>query len=244
MKFILLLVSFVISSYAFAWGPKGQQITVKVAEAYLTPSAKNKIAVILSGQSLSSFATWADQVRSTPEWSHTSTWHYVDVADAKIQDQNVMTAIDNAFEILTSSAENSEKEIWLKFLIHFVGDLHQPMHVGRPDDRGGNSTKVSYDGKNINLHALWDSSFIEKQGLDVDKFVVKLISQNRSMQYLTEEFDSQIVVDENLALRDFLYSFKGNKIDKVYEREAIKVTDDKLWMGGLRLASILNSVFR
>lgn len=239
-----------LSQAVFAWGPEGQTVTVAIAERYLTPTAKAQIAKIMNGVSLQSVATWADQAKNGPEWGRTASWHYVDRRDTKSHGYNlnepadVRDAIAYSQEKLESQLNNAEKVTWLKFLIHFVGDLHQPMHVGNPDDRGGNQTKVSYRGKTVNLHALWDSSFIDEQRLDVNAYVQKLVRQSRPLSHLNETYSSDVVINENFQMRKFLYSFKGSSIDEGYASKAREITDERLWSGGMRLAAVLNEIFK
>ena len=186
IAFVSLLV---ISSQANAWGPSGQTITVSLAEKYLTARARMAVSKILNGSSLSSVATWADQARREEQWSQTSSWHYIDRESAKSQmPGNVRDAIEYCREKLSSDDSDSEKLVWLKFLVHFVGDLHQPMHVGNPSDRGGNLTKVSYRGKQYNLHALWDGAFIDDQRMSVSAYVERLINSSRPIGQLRETF--------------------------------------------------------
>lgn len=246
MLFIIgLILSF---QNVFAWGPKGQEITVIIAEKLLTQEAKTKLEPVLRGKSLASLATWADQARNERDWKNTGTWHYIDVDDAGAlpsgksnEPGDVRAAIAYAVANFKSNVSADQKLIWLKFIVHLVGDIHQPMHVGRPQDRGGNSTRVNY-GKEMNLHFLWDSAFIEKSGLNPQSYASKLVSESRSQNALRTPFQVEAVIKECFELRPFLYSFSNDRIDATYEKKAMTIVDDRLWMGGLRLASLLNQI--
>lgn len=246
---ILTLVSITFS--AFAWGPKGQEITVILAESYLNQKAAYQIKNLIGpNTSLSSFAVWADQARNIPEWSNTGGWHYMDVEDSGIYDHeapqlpdDILEAINYSVVKLKSNIPSSEKITWLKFLVHFVGDLHQPMHIGRPGDRGGNSVQISY-GKKMNLHYLWDTAFVSKKALTPVAYAQSLKSQNRSLAELSKQFSADIIIKEDLGYRNFIYSFKNDVIDEDYEKQAFQIVDERLWLGGLRLASLLNSIFQ
>lgn len=250
VRLLIIIFSSTLTLSAYAWGPSGQTITVAIAEKYLSSPARSKISKILGGVSLVSVATWADQARNSPEWGQTGPWHYIDIGGGKGSEKklrepaNIRDAISYCQSQLESGIADKEKVVWLKFLIHLIGDLHQPMHIGDPADRGGNTTRVMYQGKNVNLHALWDGSFIEEQRLSVSSFVDKLIRQSRTQAPLRETFSTDVVIDENFKMRTFLYSFSGREIDLVYARKASEVTDERLWTGGLRLAAILNEIFR
>ena len=250
MKLVLVFILMLYSNYSSAWGPKGQQITVLIAEKFLTPVARQKINMITGSKPLASFAVWADGARNTPEWSATGTWHYIDVSDSGnyIHEKggtptDVLSALIYCSNNLKMNVPNNQKMTWLMFVIHFVGDIHQPMHVGNPQDRGGNQTRVQY-GKSMNLHFLWDSAFIDKTNLSVTDYANRLISQNRPQTELRIPFDPNKVISENLSLRKYLYSFRNGMIDSQYEKQAFLVTDERLWQGGLRLASLLNEIFR
>ena len=250
MKTFFFLSAFFISFQCFGWGSKGQEITATVAEGYLSASAKEKVMRITGNKSLASLATWADQVRGSNEWRRSRTWHYINVEtmDGFIEKsvvnepKDIVAAIDYCVENLRSELEDEKKNIWLKFIVHLVGDLHQPMHSGSSQDRGGNLIKVYY-GKVLNLHSVWDSAFIEKKRLSVEDYARLLSSQGRGASELKRRYSSERVIEENLKLREFLYSFEEDKIDQNYEIKAFEITDDRLWVGGLRLASVLNAIF-
>lgn len=247
IKLLLTFALFISSFHSFAWGPQGHQVTVLIAEKFLTPKAKAEIEKITGGKPLSSFASWADQARNDPEWNHTGHWHYVDMEDnsfmKSMEPLDIVDAIPYCVNNLKRATSKEDKFDWLKFLIHFGGDLHQPMHVGRPSDRGGNDTKVEY-GKKMNLHFLWDNGFIEKRGFKPVDYATMLISKSRPQSELRKPFDINSAVSENLALRKFMYSFKDGKIDQAYEEKAFAIMDERLWTGGLRLASLLNSIYQ
>lgn len=249
-QILLCFTFFSFSLPVLAWGPEGQTVTVALAEKYLTPQAKAQISKIMNGVSLASVATWADQAKQGQEWSRTASWHYIDREDSKVHKEalneptDVRDAITYCQEKLESTISDNEKMVWLKFLVHFVGDLHQPMHVGNPADRGGNNTKISYKGKRVNLHALWDSVFIDEQKLDVNSYAEKLVRQSRPRKVLFETFNADVVIAENMNLRNYLYSFRSGEIDSQYATKAFEVTDERLWTGGVRLASILNEIFK
>lgn len=251
LKIILSLsILFLHSGEAHAWGFKGHQITALIAEGYLTPKAKKEISKILGKKPLSSHAFWADKVAYTPEWQHTQPWHYINITDLgeyeKLETShpvNILTALRVCVLKLSSEIPDSEKVIWLKFLIHFVGDIHQPLHMGRKEDEGGNKIPMVY-GKSLNLHSVWDTGFIEKQGLNSQAYVARLRTQGHKADELTMIFDEQVLIKENLEIRPFVYSFKDAQIDQAYEAKAVQIIDARLWTGGIRLAALLNSIFK
>jgi len=241
---IALLATFPIK--ALSWGQTGQAVTVKIAESFLTEVASNQLAAITGGTSLAELASWADSVRNTPEWSQTSVWHYVNLEKSSFEQspQDILQALDFAESELVKSGTNEQKLIWVKFIIHFIGDLHQPLHTGKSSDRGGNSIKLSFKGRKTNLHALWDGVFIQNEGSGTAELAQKIIDMRMSQGLLNLPFDPSDVVQENSELLDFVYSFQGQSIDEAYANKAKELTQKRLWAGGLRLASQLNQLFK
>lgn len=249
---LILLFSFlsILSSRAHAWGFKGHQITAQIAELHLTPKAKKEISKILGKKSLSDHSFWADKIAYTPEWKHTQPWHYINITDQGEHEsldtpipENILSIMRLCVLNLSSEMPASEKKNWLKFLIHFVGDVHQPLHMGRKEDEGGNKIPMVF-GKSLNLHSVWDTGLIEKQGLTSAEYVTRLRSQEQKLDELKSKYDEQVLIKENLEIRPFVYSFKDGQIDQAYEAQAIQIIDGRLWTGGLRLAALLNSIFK
>src|SRR6202012_5919084 len=162
-------------SLLVSWGRTGHSTIGRIAEAHLTPQAKNAANALLGGQSLADVASWADDTRDRS----TASWHFINVELGLSYDefkkqveakQDVYTALQQQEAILTNAnASSSDRATALKYIIHFLGDIHQPMHVSRAEDKGGNTIQVQYDGKGTNLHSLWDTRLLEHAGLDADQ---------------------------------------------------------------------------
>lgn len=165
-----LVVASVAPIEALAWGAEGHRLVAELAEKRLTPHTRERVAELLSlepGATLVSISTWADEIRS-PE---TARWHYVNLPrdanclyraerDCKGGDC-VVSAIDTQLKVLASGSATPEaKLLALKYVVHFVGDVHQPLHSAFGDDRGGNQYQVQAFGRGTNLHSLWDSALI------------------------------------------------------------------------------------
>ena len=154
---------------AQAWGPKGHDVVAYIAECNLTPEAAEKIDKILGGASMVYWANWLDSASHTPEYAYTATWHYANVDEGftyetmtKNPDGDIVEAIDRIVaELKGGQLDPAQEQLYLKMLVHLVGDLHQPMHTGHLSDRGGNSVPVRFFGRESNLHAVWDSSLPE-----------------------------------------------------------------------------------
>lgn len=236
-----LLTGFATSVHA--WGPDAQTATAVIADQLLTPTAKRQISTILGGQTLGNVATWADTVRGQQQWAKTGPWHYINLPEKnKAQDpQDIVEAINFIKQQFQSSPQN-EKIVWLKFLVHLVGDLHQPLHAGRASDRGGNQVIVSFRGRETNLHALWDSRMLNAHGLNSQAIVQRLSPRAAQLRQTIRTFEPQAVILENQELLDFVYSFQNGAISESYSSAAIVKIEDRIVRGGVRLANLLNAL--
>ena len=244
---LLLVTVFLLASNAFAWGPMGHKIVAEVAESSLNPNTLLKVKAILGQQTLADVATWADSIRNQANYEHTKTWHYVSIEDGenyevsvKNPEGDVIEAIESYKNILKSNAPKEKKLEALKFIIHFVGDMHQPLHVGRAEDRGGNEIHVTFQGKSFNLHALWDSGLIEFQQVGVKDYARRVQSKQRMLPKLDLDYD--MIVKENMDLRKQVYDFRQTDLSGLYFQVNLDTLDSRLLVGGKRLAQLLNTV--
>ena len=156
---------------AGAWGIEGHQIVAEAAQKLLTASARAEVDRLLAlelGATLASVSTWADKFRSPS----TAPWHFVnlprdsnctyDPDRSCVQGACVVGAIERQAEVLASRAADEDRLKALKYVVHFVADVHQPLHAGFADDRGGNSFQLQAFGRGTNLHALWDSALLQQ----------------------------------------------------------------------------------
>lgn len=259
MKRILYLLPIVLMvNNVHAWGPDGHKIVAQIAQDKLTPNASKSISQILGNQDLASVANWADTIKSRPEWVHTKSWHFVDIPDdgdyetsEHAPDGDIVDAITDMVKTLkTSSSSDVEKQNALKFIVHFVGDIHQPLHVGRPDDHGGNSIKVTFMGKSMNLHSLWDSGMIKKQGMNYVQYARFLQGQSTfTAPYDLPEISFSQIIEEDMSSRKEIYNFKPIdagpiKLEDGYLKRNLSTMNDRLLKGGERLSKMLNQIFK
>ncbi len=174
MVFILLisiLLSFPandLNNNSF-WGQNGHRIVGDIAADYLTPEAREEIDRVLGHESIAIASTWMDNIKSDPAYDHTHDWHWVTIPDGmtyketkKNPNGDLINTIRTFIKELKSGSLTAEEEKKkLKMLIHLVGDIHQPLHVGNGEDRGGNNTKVEWFYDDSNLHRVWDSEMID-----------------------------------------------------------------------------------
>jgi hypothetical protein len=180
MKRALVLLAFGLAFTplsAFAWGPRGHEVVAHIAAMNLTPKARAAVAGLLGGEAeamMAINASWADEIREARP--QTGPWHYVNLQlsqDMRYRpardcprDNCVVAQILRQDAVLRSNAPPGTKAEALKFLIHFIGDIHQPLHAADNRDRGGNQVPLRYRGQRINLHHFWDDEVVSPLGRD------------------------------------------------------------------------------
>lgn len=244
---VLLVVALMtyLSSTVYAWGPDAQTATAQIAERLLNQEAKGEVGRVLRGQKLGDIATWADSARNGREWAHTGTWHYINLPNKLSSDQpeDIVEALEFC-SLQYRAASAADKVEWLKFIVHLVGDMHQPLHTGTENDRGGNETFVTFMGREIRLHALWDSAILRSKGLNANKLTQKLMPLAIQRNQQVGTLDSAKVIAENREVLRFAYSFQEGIISEEYAATALPIIEDRIVSGGIRLASFLNMLVR
>jgi hypothetical protein len=168
----MVLISLVVNvPDSAAWGPQGHSVIGLIADGHLKPEVKELIAKKFNINSLADVATWADRTRKKRK--EESSWHYTNIeegewtynAERDCPDGACVTEKIHEFSgILRSTSLRERKKDALKFLVHFVGDVHQPLHLGNLKDRGGGTLRFLYKGKDVSLHYLWDGGLIDWDG--------------------------------------------------------------------------------
>lgn len=254
-RFILsiLLVAFTYSN-SFAYGPIGHRTVAKVAEFYLTDTAKQQILDLLDGESLVLASTYADNIKSDRSIGNFDHLHYVNAQDGQSYSESeknpkgdIITAINNSIAVLKDKSSSKEDKVFnLKMLIHFIGDLHQPLHTGRAEDMGGNAIKLKWFNKSTNLHRVWDSDMINHNRLSYTELAETMVKP----PYLdVKEIEKGNVIswyNESKKLSKVVYNSaqKGDKLYYSYNYKYFPVVKDQLNKAGIRLALILNDIFK
>ena len=173
LRCIILSVALVTSSASWGWGQTGHRITGEIAQSRINGKTGAELEIILGKRGFAEMTTWADEQRSNPQsfWQKDANpWHYVTLPGGKRPSELVSPAEGDALMALERfaaiardrSKSRGERALAVRFIIHIVGDLHQPLHVGNGIDRGGNDTKVTWFGEQSNLHSVWDSGMIDR----------------------------------------------------------------------------------
>lgn len=257
-KYILPLFFIVLALTILSWGVTGHKTIAQIAENHLNEKAKNGVQILLGNQSMSDVASWADEVRNNPEYKNTASWHFLNlplgltynqfvVAVSGQDKENVYSALNKCrAELIDKTSTAEQKTVALKFIIHLVGDLHQPMHISRAEDKGGNTIQVTYDGKGTNLHSLWDSKLLEHQNMtyqelakSYDTATDEEIKQWQSDNILKWIFESYQISSQLYREIDL-----NKNIDDDYYKSHLPIIQQRIEKGGIRLAGMLNSILK
>ena len=256
-KLFLLITTFFFvkpaAEEAVFWGQNGHRVTGEIAENHLKKRAKKKIDKLLKGQSLAFVSTYADEIKSDRAFSKYYPWHYINMdldqsyAEAsKNPKGDLVTGINKCIEVLKDGESSFEdKSFHLKMLVHFVGDLHQPMHIGQKEDKGGNAVQVEWFGKGTNLHAVWDTKMIENWNMSYLELANSAKNLSKEQIKAIEEGTLVTWVDEIHELTKKIYKSveEDANLRYRYSYDHFDIVRDQLQIGGIRLAKILNDIF-
>lgn len=244
---------------AFAWGKTGHRVVAAIADAQLSGLAKAHVKQILGqAESLDEAANWPDEMRSHPSpfWQKTSTpWHYVTlngiIYDEAPPEGDALAALNKYSATLRDpSASFAEKQLALRFIVHLVGDLHQPLHVGKCCDRGGNDVKVKWFGRDLNLHSVWDSALVDEQQLSFTEMTAKLQRHTSSADVIAWwDINPRDWISESAQIRETIYPRpsddpkKPPELSYSYVYQNTPIVERRLKQAGVRLAAYLNALY-
>jgi len=237
---------------ALAWGPTGHRVVGQIAENHLTPKAKKAVMELLGNESLAAVSIWMDEIRSDSTYDAYKDWHWVTIPEGesyaetkKNPNGDVVAAIRHLTEVLENENATREEKIFaLKGLVHFVGDIHQPLHVGQPGDHGGNKVKVKWFREETNLHRLWDSQLIDHYGMSYTELTSNLersITKDQETAWCSANVEDW--AQESVSYRKGLYEVGDGNLGYVYHYTHFATVELRLAQAGMRLASLLNSIF-
>jgi len=272
---VLYLSSLFIPS-VLAWGNIGHRTVAYLAEKYLDAGATTYVAALLNDQDISDAAVWPDQVRKTPEFKYTAPWHFIDAEDHPPENCTVhfhrdckpgpgciVSAITNMTErVNNASLSSKDKGNALKFLLHFIGDIHQPLHTEH-EEVGGNTIPVLWHKKPTNLHAAWDSNIIEqylnwREGDEEQSFAKNWANQLYHAGPPVIGHECHNVQDAegcalqwareanfwvcHYVLKDGVDGVKGRNLAEGYYDGAVPIVQDLVGKAGRRLAAWINAL--
>ncbi len=246
--FILLFFSFQIT---FGWDKTGHRIVAQIASRYLTKNAKLQIKKLIGHEDLSRISNWADEIKSDPKWSHSYDWHYCTIPNGEryktgqYKGKAIEKSKDFIKNLQNQNLPKTDKIVALKFLVHLIGDLHQPLHVGNGTDRGGNDYKVTWFGEETNLHRVWDSHLIDLQKLSYKEYSDYLLLDIDYGDIRKLQADSLMtIIYESQNLRVQCYKISNNNLSWEYFYKNKALLEKRLLEGGMRLSGILNRVYK
>jgi hypothetical protein len=268
---LVLVLAALAPPSALAWSRQGHQLVGELAQRELSPAAQQEVARLLAGEpepTLAGVATWADQIRAESRKGHhplgerSSRWHYVNFQRANGCDyvpardcpggNCIIAAINTQRDILADPTRPlAERRDALKFLVHFVGDAHQPMHAGYADDRGGNNFQIQYrgegapEGQGTQLHGVWDYWVLQSAGLDNDQYVERLLTLPvpADPAAAADNAPAEWTLESCRLIRDeALYPSKRKRVlgDDYLDRHR-PLAERRLRQAGARLAALLNA---
>ncbi|MDN3583843.1 S1/P1 nuclease [Mucilaginibacter flavus] len=252
-KYIIAVASIAVSAALISWGFKGHRAVATIAQKHLTSNTAYVVSAILKGQSMADVSTWADENRD----NSTRPWHYLNLPLGLNHQQfvevvsnqggdNVYSALNKVETTLKDKASTpDQKNEALKYLIHLVGDAHQPMHVSRKEDKGGNTIQLQFDGKGTNLHSLWDSKLIDHEGLSEPE-IAKQYDWANETQIKKWQADSPVEwLWESYQISTELYADikLGQTLNDEYYKKYIQTIHLRIDQAGIRLAGELNKLY-
>jgi hypothetical protein len=238
---------------ALAWGRTGHRVIAKIADDGLSAQARANVRLLLGSESLDEAATWPDDMRADPApfWQKTSTpWHYVTVPgtdyDVAPAEGDAVTALRQFRATLRDPAAPLEaRRTALRFIVHLVGDLHQPLHAGNGTDKGANEVKVTFAGRPTNLHSVWDSGLVDDEQLSFTEFAERLERRTAPEEVIQwSDTDPLHWIHESVAIRNTIYPQGTSDLGWDYIYKSRPIVDRRLAQAGVRLAAYLNDIFR
>lgn len=253
-KVILLALLLPLCSFGNFWGETGHRVTGHIAQNHLTGKAKRILNDLLDGHSLAFVSTYADEIKADRSYSKFSAWHYVNYPlgmryedSEKSEYGDIVTAIEECIRVVKNKdSSRADRVFYLKMLIHFIGDLHQPMHASRAEDKGGNDIQVQWFGQGSNLHRVWDKNLIVSYGMTYTELANELDrGVSRKERKKIQEGSIYDWVDESHEICGTLYESVevGEKLGYRYTYDYNDLLFEQLQKGGLRLAKVLNDLF-
>lgn len=238
---------------AHAFNAPAHRVIGHIAVANMCANTRSVVSELDPDRSIAEAGTWADEIRSDNYWDALKPWHYMNIpdgvalADAKRSSRgDVLLGIEKfAAELADPGTDSLDRKVAYRLLVHFVADIHQPLHVGRREDLGGNKITVSVDGRRTSLHAYWD-------GYDL----VRVVDDPREYaRYLGERFaggDAETAGEpadwarESLLLRETAYTVPDGLIVELsddYREKAMEIINLRLYQAGIRLAGMLDALY-
>jgi len=248
-------ISCLLAAECFAWGQIGHDATCQIAENHLSRKAKKKIAKALDRQSIVYWSNWLDNASHQPEYAYAKTWHYKNIDEGQTFDEvptpesgDIISALTDLYNKLKSHTLSKEEEaLSLKMFVHLMGDLHQPMHMGHLSDIGGNTWKVMFFKEETSLHHVWDEELVESgHRWTYDEWAYQLDRKSKKEIAEIVKGDFTSWAKETFAYTQQVYNTapRGAKLSYDYIATWTPIVEERFIYGGLRLAYLLNEIYK
>ena len=256
-KIIICSIFIYLPFSTMAWGVIGHRVVGEIADHYLTPKAKANIFKILGNESIAMASNYADFIKSDTNMAYVSPWHYVNVPAGKTFSEfedflkndtsiDAYTKLNFMLKELKSKKITTQNKLfYLRLVIHIVGDLHQPLHVGRAEDQGGNKIKVSWFNAYSNLHRVWDEQLISSQLLSYTEYakVINYPTVAQKKLWLNQSFNEWLFDTYQTVNKIYADIKPDEKLDYQYNFKYVSTLNNQLLKGGIHLAGILNNIY-
>jgi hypothetical protein len=252
-KVILVFFLIVYGRETFAWSAKGHMIVAAFAKENLKAIDKallDSVQYFLGDMSFERASVWMDEIKGDKAYDHLKPAHYVNVEkDAtyvKNKEVNVINELELVLTVLFQKGpRDKEKTAFaLRELFHLVGDLHQPLHAGYGEDRGGNEIDVYYNGESTNLHALWDGGIIQFEKITLPGCLKFANEMDPEEKRSAQKIDVLKWMEESRSYLPFIYGFEKGKISSEYSSKAKPIIEKQLVKAGIRLTAVLFKAFK
>lgn len=260
LRYLLpVMILFYTPLHTMAWGMLGHRIVAEIADHHLKKKTRTEINKILGSETIAMASNWMDFIKSDPSFRYLNSWHYVNLpkgltleqAKALLKKDTSANAYNKiAFlstELRKKTLPLQTKQMYLRMLVHIVGDIHQPLHCGREEDKGGNDIRIKWFNKSTNLHTLWDSDLIEYQQLSYTEYATALDHPSSRQLASWQKVDVAQWIFDSYQISEKLYkeveSGQSTNYSYRYNFEHVDDLNTTLLKGGVRLAALLNSIF-
>lgn len=249
--FLVLFIQF-LPQDSYSWGQTGHRVVGQIAYNHLTKKARKNVKKVLGNESMAMASFWMDNVKSDDSYDYQYDWHFATIPDSLTYEQagtpeegDVIVMLELFIRELETKKFTYEGELHaLRCLIHLIGDIHQPLHVGNGKDKGGNDVKLKYMYQNSNLHRVWDSGMINEQQLSYTEYVAAIDFPTDAQIANWQGSSVRDWANESKSYREQVYNLPEDKfITYKYTYDNIDTLNLRLLQAGIRLAGILNEIY-
>lgn len=240
---------------AFSWGQEGHRIIAKIAYDNLNCGTRKKVDKLLGKQGMIYYANWPDEIKSDTIYPTSYDWHFQDFDGGMSDSAVVATLTDypkeggNLFRTMDSLVAEAKadptRDHTLRFIVHLAGDRFCPMHTAHMDDKGGNTVKMQWFGRNTRLHTVWDTNLIESQGYSYTEYAQMLTHKYGWKKKAILQMSEEELLLRNYHFTEAIYAYQatwdGNTYHYIYRWH--EPMEEQLYIAGIRLAKLLNGVY-